>query len=376
MSEASHSFEAHAFHPSLGNEVATGRIVVDRWQFHFQSEAVNLDIPLARLRARTGEGEDDRIYFWDSTSPEWEIYTFDERVLLHPFINVGNNLREQLSNEASKRELSKRLRMLGYVAGTCLLLVWLGQLAVSAMVRSLVARIPPEIEQKMGDELIVELQEEMVFLEDSNRVANLVVLAAPLTSTLGARGTNFQFYIVEEDSPNAFALPGGHVVVTTGLLEASDRPEQLLGVLSHEVAHVTQKHGIRQIISSAGPFLIFRVFLGGSGSGMGGMLGQASELLVQSSFSQEYETEADEEGWRALVAARIDPRGMTETFQKLQAYERSQEVSFDVPQAFSSHPAMQKRIARLEKKWKNLEGKGGFLDLSRLDRQLRAAAGR
>jgi predicted Zn-dependent protease len=373
LSEASHSFEAHAFHPSLGNEVVEGSIVVDRWQFHFQSETVTLDIPLVRLRARTGDGEDDRIYFWDSANPEWEVFTFDERVLEHPFIAASNNLREQLSNEASKRELSKRLRVLAYVVGTCLLLVWLGQLAVSAMVRSLVARIPPEIEQTMGDELIVELQDVMTFLEDSNRVANLVALAAPLTSAMGAQATNFQFYIVEEESPNAFALPGGHVVVTTGLLQASDRPEQLLGVIAHEVAHVTQKHGIRQVISSAGPFLIFRVFLGGSGTG--GMLGQASELLVQSSFSQEYETEADEEGWRALVAAKIDPRGMTETFEKLRAYEMAQEVAFDIPQAFSSHPAMEKRIARLEKKWRKLSPKDGFQDLRPLQRHLKAATG-
>lgn len=375
MSETGLTFEAHAFHPSLGNEVVAGRIVVDRWQFHFQSETINLDFPLVRLQARTGEGEDDRIYFWDSANPEWEVFTFDERVLEHPFISAGNNLRDQLSNEASKRELSKRLRVLAYVVGTCLLLVWLGQLAVGAMVRSLVARIPPEVEQTMGDEMIVELQEQMVFLEDSNRVANLVALAAPLTSTMGARGTNFQFYIVEEDSPNAFALPGGHVVVTTGLLQSSDRPEQLLGVLSHEVAHVTQKHGIRQVISSAGPFLIFRVFLGGSGPGLGGMLGEASELLVQSSFSQEYETEADEEGWRTLVAAKIDPRGMTETFEKLRAYELAEEVSVEIPQAFLSHPAMEKRIARLEKKWRKLSPKDGFQDLKPLQRQLKAAAG-
>lgn len=375
LSEASHSFEAHVFHPSLGNEVVAGKIVVDRWQFHFQSETVTLNIPLGRLKARTGEAADERIYFWDASDPAWEVFTLDERVLDHPFINAGNNLREQLSNEASKRELSKRLRILGYVVGVALLLVWLGQLAVGAMIRSLVARIPPEVEQKMGDELIVELQEEMVFLEDTNRVANLTALAAPLTGTLSTRGTNFQFYIVEEEAPNAFALPGGHVVVTTGLLQASHRPEQLLGVISHEVAHVTQKHGIRQAISSAGPFLIFRVFLGGSGSGLGGMLGQASELLVQSSFSQEHEREADEEGWRALVAAKIDPRGMTETFEILQAYERSQSGLYEMPQAFSSHPAIEKRIARLQKKWQQLSPKTGFKDLTPLRRHLQIAAG-
>ena len=165
-----------------------------------------------------------------------------------------------------------------------------------------------------------------------------------------------------EPLANAFALPGGDVLVTTRLLEIADRPEEIAGVVAHELAHVTQKHGFRKIISSLGPYLIFRVFLGNA-AGVLGIIGESSELLVNQSFSQEYELEADEVGWKSLVAARIDPRGLPDMLRKLQHDE--QKLHAELPQlhAFSSHPAIQKRIQRLEEKWMKLKDKSGFVPL-------------
>lgn len=373
MNQAVSTFEAQVFHPSLGNEVAAGHIVVDRWHFHFQSPTVSLDIPLPRLKARMGQGDDERIIFFDSAHPEWEVYTLDERILDDASLQTGSQVREMLGRQATQLELKRRLRQLAWVIGVCAVLVWLGQFVVSAMVHSLVARLPASVERRIGDEAMSELQDEMMFLEDSNRVAHLAAVAAPLVNSLGL-GTNIQFYIAQLPDPNAFALPGGHVVVTTGMLLMCDRPEQLLGVLAHEFAHVTQKHAIRKAVSSAGPFLILRVFLGGGG-GMSRLLGGASDLLIRSSFSQAYEAEADEAGWRSLVAARIDPRGMRESFEKLQSYVKSVPNGMELPEAFASHPAIPKRIARLEANWKKLPARDGFRDLQPLQSHLKAAAG-
>ena len=375
MNDRAPGFVAHAFHPGQGNEVATGLILVDRWHFHFQSETVSLDIPLSRLEVREGEGEDERIYFTDAAMPGWEIFTTDASVLDHPILAQATNVREQLSGDASRQELWRRLRLVGYVLGVCAVLTWLGQLAVSAMARSLIARVPPEVEKKFGDEAMAEMRQELVFVEDSNRVANVALLAAPLTSSVGDGKTELHFYIVENDDPNAFALPGGRVVVTTGLLKLVDRPEELLGVMAHELAHVTQRHGLREAAASAGPILIFQIFLGGGG--VGGLVTGAADLMVRQGFSQEYELEADDVGWQMLVNANIDPRGMTDALTKLQQFEAAQKDKRDtVPQAFSSHPALDKRIARLEKKWEKLPRKIGFENVSGADFALKAAAGK
>src|ERR1019366_1791783 len=93
-------------------------------------------------------------------------------------------------------------------------------------------------------------------LEDSNEVAQLTDLAAPLVQALPAGQRDLKFYISDDPEPNAFALPGGHVVVNTGLLQMADQPEELLGVLAHELAHQTKRHAMRRNIAAAGPLVI------------------------------------------------------------------------------------------------------------------------
>jgi hypothetical protein len=289
LTGANQTFEAHAIHPSLRNEMVTEIIFMDRWTFHFQSDAGTVEIPMPRLQANLGEGEDERIYFSDPVQPDWKIFTTDQSILENRCLADNSTARDQLGRVAGRRELSRRLIITAWVLGACVAVAWLGSVALSVMVRSLVARIPPEMEQKPGDALVEDLRLELNFVDDTNRVAQLAELAAPLTKAVSGGKTEFKFHLVENDDPNAFALLGGHVFVNTGLLKLADRPEEVLGAIAHEVAHVTEKHGFRKAISAAGPILIFRIFLGGGG-GLGDVLADGSDLLVRQSFSQEYKT--------------------------------------------------------------------------------------
>ena len=366
MNNAPTGFEAHAFNPDLGSGVVTGQLTFDSWNLHFRSDELTLRIPLPRLRVNLGEGEDERVYFSDPSQPGWKMYTLDQSVLGARALANTNQVREQLSNIVTRREVSKRLKVTLWCLAVFAVVAWLGWIASGFMARSLVANIPQEWEDEIGGEVLKEMQAEMVFVEDPNRVAELAALAAPLTQRVGGTNQQFTFHIVEDDEPNAYALPGGHIIVYTGMLDLVDRPEELLGVIAHEVAHVTQKHGFRKAMSAAGPFLIFGVFLRG-GNGMLNVLSDNSGLLIQQSFSQEYETEADNVGWQYLVDANIDPRGMTDLFLKLKGYEMSRKLTHVTPQAFDSHPALDKRLARLDAKWKKLSRKTGFLELKPIE---------
>jgi predicted Zn-dependent protease len=268
-----------------------------------------------------------------------------------------------LESQVTRRDLSRRLKVVGIFLAATVLVLWLGMLATGAMVRAIVAKIPPEKEREWGKALLDEFKSELEFLDDTNQVARLTAMAGPLLRAL-PQNQKWQFYIIEEEDPNAFALPGGHIVVTTSLLELAERPEELLGVIAHEVAHVTRKHGFRQTITiaSTGPFLVFQVFLGGGDNALAAIVG-TSAVLVHQSFSQEYEKEADDFGWDYLVAANIDPRGMIDIFRKLKMVEGADAASHMVPNAFESHPDMDKRIARLNAKWKKLSRKSGFIEL-------------
>ena len=90
------------------------------------------------------------------------------------------------------------------------------------------------------------------------------------------------------------------------------------------------------------------------------LLSEGSGIMIAQGFWQEYETEADEIGWKYLVAANIDPRGMISTFRKFKEFAGDEK---QLTHAFDSHPALDKRIARLEKKWKGMRTQSGFLEL-------------
>jgi Zn-dependent protease with chaperone function len=357
LNQTPHGFEASLFHPDWGSEPVGGKILVGRLQMRFHSEAVTLDIPLATLEAEFTE-DGKGVYFYDPAHPEIRIFTWDQAILRQPALRS----KPDVAAVVGRQEVNRALRLTAYFAMGCLLTVWLGSLAMSAMSRAIVSRIPISWEQKMGSAEIEKLQKAGKLLDDTNAVAQLTALAAPLVQALPAERRDLKFYIADDFTPNAFALPGGYVVVNAALIQMTDTPEQLLGVIAHELGHQIKRHAMRRNISSAGPFVIFGVFLH-SDSGMGRLLAGGSGLMVFQGFSQAYETEADDTGWNLLVASNVDPRGMIQMFQKLDAWEKKLGMHGIVPQAFESHPTTEKRIARLEKKWDDLPRKSGFLAL-------------
>ena len=362
LSEINQGFEAGLFHPDFGNEVVNGRVFIDRWKLQFRSESVTEEIPMEALEVEFEEGT-DRIYFIDPNRPDLKIFTSDQSVLKHPAIRNSGKVREQVSNVMGQREASRAIRLTVFLLVGCVVVSWLCSLSLSLMVRTLAAGVPMEWEDKFGREEIDKMQKEGELLNDTNQIAQLRELAQPLIKALPENRRNLKFYIRDDEDPNAFALPGGYVVVHTGLLQMVDTPEQLLGVLAHEIAHETQRHVIRKKISAAGSLAVFGVFIRGR-QASGSLLGMGSGLLVFQGFSQRYETEADEVGWKYLVAANINPQGMIELFKKLKAQEDAMGFSHLMPESLSSHPALSKRIARLENKWKKLDRQTGFLELA------------
>lgn len=350
---------AHIVHPSLGTEPVWGRIIFVGWRLRFESEIVTREIPLVNLRIERADPSVGGIIFSDPDHPDWQIHTLDEDILSQSALLQQPHTRNQIEELQGGQELKRRLKITGLFLAAFTLLAVLGSMLTGMMVRSLVARVPIEWEQELGDKVMAGLKEKEQFPDDTNLLANVTQAVAPLLQVVPNHGLQYKFYLMDYPRPNAFALPGGHVVVTTSLLKLVDRPEQIAGVVAHELAHVTQRHGFRKIISSAGPYIVGRLFLR-SNSGLLGVLAGSSQLLVCQSFSQEYELEADDVGWQYLVAARIDPRGMPEMLQKIKA-DAERQHDFQGPQAFSSHPATEKRIRRLEAKWSRLKDKSGFI---------------
>ena len=365
LNEKFQGFQAYLSRPDLGDEVVQGTITVDRLGLHFRWDASSEYIRADDVVIEK-EGKHGPICFYDSNRADIRIYTWDNSIVKSWSSAPANNIRLQMRAIVNRADFTRALRVTLYVVAGCVLLAWLGSWAMGAMVRVLVARVPPEWEQKFGDEQIKELKTEGRLVNDTNSLAELATLAEPLLRVVSDGKTTFKFHIADTSLPNAFAMPGGHIVVNTGLLELTDDPDELLGVLAHELAHVKKHHIARQLISAAGPLVIFGTLLH-SQSGVGNVLSGASGLVAFQSFSKEYESEADSVGWDYLVKANIDPRGMIEVFRKFKKFDLMGKVGGSVVEAFSSHPALDKRIARLERKWKKMSEHTNFVKLDMAD---------
>lgn len=168
----------------------------------------------------------------------------------------------------------------------------------------------------------------------------------------------FQFKIVRNDTVNAFALPGGYITVFTGLLEKATTPEQVAGVIAHEIAHVTKRHGINRIVKAVGTMAVLAASLGDL-SGVEGIAIEVLGSLTMNGYGRMDESEADREGVRMLIAALIDPEGLALFFESL-----AEEQEGEIPVWMSTHPApggrataVRSQVLELEVQptWKPLE---------------------
>ena len=156
----------------------------------------------------------------------------------------------------------------------------------------------------------------------------------------------FTIKVVDSDSVNAFALPGGFFYVDSGLILAADNEAELVGVMSHEIAHVAACHAARentrgQLMNLASIPLIF------VGGGIGYALQEAAGLAMPVGylrFSRGFESEADYLGVQYMYKAGYDPQAFTAFFEKVKQLEKSKPGT--LAKAFSTHPQTPDRIRK------------------------------
>lgn len=193
-------------------------------------------------------------------------------------------------------------------------------------------RIPVQQEQQLGRRVFESMQRTLK-LRDSGADAVLVKrLGARLTA--GSR-FDYEFHVADDPTINAFALPGGVIVMHTGLIRATRRPEELAGVLAHEVQHVEQRHSLRALVRETGLRGLWAVASGDLG---GTLAGQAAMQLGSLRFSRDAERDADRLGFEALVKQDIDPAGMVDFFGTM-----AKESGPSPPAWLSTHPASEAR---------------------------------
>ncbi|MBW1895880.1 MAG: M48 family metalloprotease [Deltaproteobacteria bacterium] len=204
----------------------------------------------------------------------------------------------------------------------------------------------------MGDEMMQYVKRYYRFVRDPfvvsyiNRVGQQIVREFPSTPF------EFNFYVLKEDVYNAFAGPGGHVFINSGLLAAMDNEAQLAGILAHEVSHVFCRHISERmarakklsLVQAAG--MLAGIFLGGD-AGAAAMAGsQAVGQTISLQYSRENETEADTVGIKYLTKAGYGCEGLIEVFGKMR--DKRWFGPEDIPDYMSTHPALETRMAYID----------------------------
>ncbi|MCB1179098.1 MAG: M48 family metallopeptidase [Leptospiraceae bacterium] len=355
MKKKSKVYFAIGLNDSFEGKRKAGNITFSGNNVVFTYDGGEVLLPYNGIKVSEGGAGNNLVFFSNSMYPDWNIYTSDKSILNDPEIK-NNSSFSGLKVARAKRNatiITLVLLLSLILTGTVYLIYWLR----NSFSYAIASRIPIKWEESLGNTIYSSMISGKKMYTDEETLALLNPIVDPLKDAAKDSGYKFQFHIMEDPSLNAFALPGGHIVIHSELIRRSETPEEIAGVLAHEISHVTEKHGVRQIISSIGIFVVIQTFFFYF-TGLLAILTQNSGLLLRTKFSRDFEREADAKGFHYLYHSKIDPSGMLEFFKKIQ--EQEKEImgdSGEVLSFISTHPGTEERMEIMKEKIEKLSDK-------------------
>ncbi len=246
-------------------------------------------------------------------------------------------------HDPARRKTRGRLALLAALASIGILVVlylW-GIPALSGFVASLV---PVSWEERLGQAVVEHLAPPAIRCTDTNRTPVISEILTALTTHSPTSPYTIRVILVNDSSINAFAAPGGTIVLLRGLLEKTQTPEELAGILAHELQHILNRHSTRALIQHVSMGLLLAAITGNtSGTAAYGLEG--ARILGSLRYSRQNEEAADAGGMRMLLEAGIDPMGMIAFLELLK--KRTSE-SPSILKYLSTHPGTEDRIEKLK----------------------------
>ena len=179
-----------------------------------------------------------------------------------------------------------------------------------------------EEEVKLGKEEHAKIISRFGVYRDQELQAYINKVGQRVAAESSREEITYKFTILNDDMINAFALPGGFIYVTRGMLMHMNSESELAAVLGHEVAHVTEKHALRRNARGKGISVLNTVLAAVSGQPALYELGNMFGGVLLSGYSREFELEADEVGARYMAKAGYSPKAMLKTIEILKAKDR------------------------------------------------------
>ncbi|MFH1935467.1 MAG: M48 family metalloprotease [Pseudomonadota bacterium] len=209
-----------------------------------------------------------------------------------------------------------------------------------------------EEERRLGEEFVAQIRGYFKLVDDEYANQFITDLGRYLTMPLETKPFPFHFYIIKDNTLNAFAGPGGHIFVFSGLIEAMDNLDELASVICHELGHVTARHISQRIEQSKKiglatmAAILAGALIGGELSGAVMTGAMAAGMQAQLSYSRNDERQADQLGFKYTKLASFDPAGLISSLKKIQ---KGQWFGTDrVPAYLLTHPTGPERMSNLD----------------------------
>ena len=206
--------------------------------------------------------------------------------------------------------------------------------------------IPPAGERALGEATFEQIRNALdetglaplAVCENPQGVRALTQMTAALNAGEGAP-EGLSVTVLDHKMINAFALPGGFVVIFKGLIDQAETPDEVAAVLAHEIGHVVSRDPTRHALRSAGSIGILGLLFGDFAGGAAVLF--LTERLISATYSQQAETDADAFGYSRLEAANVSPAALGTMFGRLRdAHGEGNELL----NHFLSHPSLAERI--------------------------------
>jgi predicted Zn-dependent protease len=237
--------------------------------------------------------------------------------------------------------------------------------------------MPIAEERKIGEEIATEARRRLPLIGDYEVSTFISDMGHRIVKTLGTQPFDYEFFVVRDDSLNAFAVPGGKIFIHAGLISRAANSDEIAGVMAHEVAHAHAHHSVRQ--QQKGQAANYATLLGVLLSAINPVIGQAAVsagMSQQLKYQRDFEREADFLGIDYAKNAGYEPGAMLGMLRKIHAQQQLNPTA--IPPYFQSHPLTGERLAYLESslgksEWQ-VKTKSASQDLLRVQAIVRANA--
>ena len=203
----------------------------------------------------------------------------------------------------------------------------------------------------MGQQAAAEVRQSMGLVPDSNLQGYVRTIAMRMAKASERPQLPWSFEVIDDPAVNAFALPGGPIFVTRGILAFMQNEAELASVLGHEIGHVTAKHSVQQLSKAQLAQLGLGVgsIVSSDFAALSGIVGQGLGLMMLK-YGRDAETQADDLGFKYSLTDGYDVRAMKSMFAMLQRVSGGAPAAGKLPQWLSTHPDPENRIVKTDQR--------------------------